>query len=196
MRTSSVAILAGVIIAGFTAWITHQAKALERDLDVNAQKIELLDKPAPDFHVTAFDGRAVSLGDYRGKKLGLVFFATWNNGSHPEMNLLSLIYKQAHKPDTDYDIVGIAVDDDLAAVKQFANDMKLQFPLALDRNREVANVYQIRILPTSLVVDTDGKVIYGSAGIGQGHLNEFMRALGVRPGDFPMEMGGPRGRGN
>src|ERR1035441_6422681 len=52
MRPSSVAIVAGIILAGFTVWITRQAKALERDLDGSSQKIVLLDKPAPDFRLT------------------------------------------------------------------------------------------------------------------------------------------------
>src|ERR1035438_8219247 len=94
MRPSSVAVLAVLGLAGFTAWITRQAKALERDLDENSQKIALLDKPAPDFRLTSLDGRTVSLADYRGKKkLVLIFWATWNNSSHPEMLMLSVLYR-------------------------------------------------------------------------------------------------------
>jgi peroxiredoxin len=197
MRPSSVAIVAGVILAGFTVWITRQAKALERDLDVSSQKIALLGKPAPDFHLTSSDGRTVSLAEYHGrKKLALVFWASWNNGSHPEMLMLGVMYQRTHTPDSDFDIVGIAVDDNQAAVKQFAADSKLPFPLVLDRSREVANAYQIRSLPTALIVDTDGKVIYGNVGFAPGRQNDFARQLGIRPGDFRMEMGAPRGRGN
>jgi len=197
MRPSSAAIVAGVVLVGFTVWITHQAKVLERDLDVNSQKIALLDKPAPDFSLTAADGRTVSLADYRGKKkLVLVFWATWNNGSHPEMLMLGVMYQRFRTPDSDFDIVGIAVDDDSAAVKQFAADSKLPFPTILDRNRAVTNAYQIRSLPTALLIDTDGKVAYGSVGFTQARQNEFARRLGLRPGDFRMEMGAPRGRGN
>jgi peroxiredoxin len=197
MSASSVAIVAGVILTGFTVWITHQAKALERELDVSAQKIALLDKPAPDFHLTSFDGRPVSLGDYRGKKkLALVFWATWNNGSHPEMLMLGLIYDRSHTPDSDFDVVGIAVDDDPAAVKQFAADSRLSFPLVLDRNREVTNAYQIRSLPTELIIDTSGKITYGGVGFTQERQNQFARQLGLQPENFRMDMGGPRGRGN
>jgi peroxiredoxin len=196
MRTSSLAILAGVVLAGFTVWITRQAKALERDLDASSQKIALLDKPAPDFRLTSSDGRTVSLADYRGKKLVLVFWATWNNGSHPEMLMLGVMYQRVHTPDSDFDIAGIAVDDDQAAVKRFAADSKLPFPVVLDHNREVTNAYQIRSLPTALIVDPDGKVIYGTVGFTQQRQSELAQHLGLRPGDFRMEMGAPRGRGN
>ncbi len=195
MRPSSVAIAGGVILAGFTAWITHQAKALERDLDGNSQKIVLLDKPAPDFHLTSSDGRPVSLADYHGKKLVLVFWATWNNGSHPEMLVLSQLYDRARTPQNDFAIVGIAVDDDLAAVKRFAADSKLPYPVILDRNREVTNTYQIRTLPTALIIDGDGKVTYGGAGIARDRQGDFARHLGIQ-GDFRMGLGAPRVRSN
>jgi len=198
MRASSVAVVAGVILAGFTVWITLQAKALERDLDATAQKIVLLDKSAPDFRLTASDGRSVSPADYRGKKkLALVFWASWNNGSHPEMLMLGMMYDRAHTSDSDFDIAGIAVDDDLAAMKKFAADSKISFPLALDRNRAVTNAYHIRSLPTELIIDPDGKVSYGSAGFTQAHQAQFIERLGLRPGDLRMEMMGvPRGRRN
>jgi len=196
MRPSSVAIVAGVILAGFTVWITRQAKALEKDLDVTSQKIVLLDKPAPDFHLTSTDGRQVSLADYRGKKLVLAFWATWNNASHPEMLMLGMSYERVRTPGNDFAILGIAVDDDIAAVKRFAADSKLPFPVVLDHNREVTNSYQIRSLPTALVIDADGKVVYGGVGFSQNRQIELAEHLGLRPGDFRMEMGGPRGRGN
>ena len=198
MRPSSVAVLAVLGLAGFTAWITRQAKALERDLDENSQKIALLDKPAPDFRLTSLDGRTVSLADYRGKKkLVLIFWATWNNLSHPEMLMLSVLYQRNHTPESDFDMLGISLDDETAAVRTFAGESKIPFPLALDPNRSTANAYQIRSLPTLLLIDASGKVAYGSAGFAQRGQNEFAQRLGIRPGDFQMEMGAPNGgRGN
>ncbi len=194
MRPSAVAIVAVLILAGFTVWITRQSKSLERDLEVGGQRIALLDKPAPDFHLTSSDGRSLSLADYRGKKkLLMVFWATWNNGSHPEMFMLALLYQRVHVPESDYDIVGVAVDDDLPAVKQFAADNKIGFPLVLDHNREITDAYKIRSLPTALILDTDGKVTYGSVGYEQRSQIEFARRLGVR--DIRMDMMGVRGGG-
>ena len=194
MRPSSVAIVAGVILAGFTVWITRQAKALETDLDGRGRRIALLDKPAPDFQLTSIDGRSVSLADYRGKKkLLLIFWATWNNGSHPEMFMLSLIYQRFHTPASEFDVAGVAVDDDASAVKQFAAANKIEFPLVIDHNRAVTGAYQIRSLPTAVIVDLDGKISYGSVGFEQRSQVEFARQLGLPR----MEMMGVRGvRGN
>ncbi|HUB78021.1 MAG TPA: TlpA disulfide reductase family protein [Bryobacteraceae bacterium] len=195
MRPSPVAIVAGVILAGFTIWITHQAKALERDLDANSLKIALLDKPAPDFHLTSFDGRPVSLAGLRGKKLVLMFWATWNNTSHPEMLMLSMTYDRARTTESDFNVVAVAVDDDQTAVRKFAADSRIPFPLVLDHNRDLANAYRIRSIPTALIIDGDGKIVYGVVGA-QRNQGEFARQLGISPRDFRMELGAPRGRGN
>jgi peroxiredoxin len=194
MRPSAVAIVAGLILTGVTVWITREAKALENDLEVGGRRIALLDKPAPDFHLTTADGRSVSLADYHGKKkLLVIFWASWNNGSHPEMFWLNLLYRRSHTPESAFDIVGIAVDDDLAAVKQFAAESKTEFPLALDHNRALTDAYQVRSLPTAFIIDQDGKITYGSVGYEQRSQVEFARRL-----DLPqMQMMGVRGaRGN
>jgi peroxiredoxin len=195
MRPSSVAALAVFILAGFTAWITRQAKTLEQDLDGGSQKIALADKPAPDFHLTSLDGSPVSLADYRGKKkLVLVFWASWNNASHPEMLMVGGLYKNNHTPESDFEVIGVSVDDDKAAAKQFVTDSKTPFPVVMDHDRAVADAYKVRSIPTVLLIDTDGKVTYGSVGFNQRGQFEFAQRLGVRPVDPRMEMRSPNGR--
>jgi peroxiredoxin len=197
MRPSSAVIVAGVILAGFTIWITRQAKALEKDLDSTSQKIVLLDKLAPDFHLTTYDGHNVALSDYRGrKKLALIFWASWNNGSHPQMLMLGQTYRRIHTDDSDFDVVAIAVDDDAAAVKQFVTDSKITFPVVLDHERAVTNAYQIRRVPTALVIDTSGKVVYGAVGFARERQGDFANQLGLSRDVFQLEMGAPHGRRN
>ncbi|MEI9971171.1 MAG: TlpA disulfide reductase family protein [Ignavibacteriota bacterium] len=126
----------------------------------------------------------------------LIFWATWNNGSHPEMLMLGQVYQRIHVPESDFDILGIAVDDELAAVKQFAADSNLTYPLALDHHREIADAYQIRSVPTALIVDTSGKITYGSVGFARDRQFALASQLGFSPSQFQMNMGAPRGRGN
>jgi thioredoxin-like negative regulator of GroEL len=68
----------------------------------------------------------------------------------------------------------------------------------LDKDRTVTNAYQIRSVPTVILIDAGGKVEFGSAGISQrGQGSELAQRLGIRGGDFRMEMRAPNaGRGN
>jgi peroxiredoxin len=194
-RPSPAAIAAIAILVGFTAWITRQAKALEKDLNATSQKIALLDRPAPDFHRTTLDGHPVSLADYRGKKLVLIFWASWNNASHPSMMTLSSLYQNGHKPDSDFEMLGVSLDEDRAAAEKFISEGRTPFPTVLDDKRSLANTYQVRSLPTALLIDADGKVVYGFPGVNQRGLGgEWAQRLGIPEGGR-MERG-PFGRGN
>jgi peroxiredoxin len=196
-RPSSAAIAAMVILAGFTVWITMQAKTLERDLDGSSQKISLLGKPAPDFNQTALDGHAVSLANSHGRHLVLAFLASWNNASHTSMAMLRDLYDNNQRPDSNFDIVGISLDDDRAAAQSLSPDSKNGFPIVLDKGRAIANAYQIRTLPTILLVDTDGKVTYGVVGPSQRGQMELAQRMGLQPRNFRMDMRAPNaGRGN
>jgi peroxiredoxin len=198
MRSSPGPVLAVLALAGFTAWITRQAKTLEQDLDASSQKVALLDQPAPDFRLTSLDGRAVSLADYRGKKkLVLVFWASWNNASHPEMLSFSGMYRRSHTPESEFEMVGIGVDDERAAAQAFVSQNHIPFPVLLDRNRSVTNAYRIRSVPTALLISAGGEVEFGSVGFTQRESFEFPRRLGIRDENFPVEMRAPNaGRGN
>ena len=181
-RPSSVAALALLVLGVVTVWVTRQAKVLESDLAANSQKIFLLDKSAPDFHLAASDGHPVALSDYRGKKLVLAFFGTWNNASHPGMAALSQLH-QSRKPESGFEVVAVAVDDDQAAAQNFVKQAKIPFPVVLDPGRTVTNAFQIRIVPTVLLIDGSGKIEYGSAGFNQRYGFELGRRLGV-PHEF------------
>ena len=194
VRPSSAIVLAGVALAVFAVWITRQAKTLEQDLDGNSTKIALLDKPATDFRLTALDGRTFSLADYHGKKkLVLVFWAPWNTASHAMLTMMNMVHAE-QKTEFDFDVLSISVDDDRAAAQKFVTDSKLPFPVVLDQNRAITDSYRVRVVPTALLIDTDGKVIFGAAG--PRATNELLQRLGLANNGFRFGRGGNGGRGN
>jgi hypothetical protein len=50
-------------------WLVGSSITFARDIRIN--------EPAPDFHATTFDGREISLADYKGRVLIINFWATW-----------------------------------------------------------------------------------------------------------------------
>ena len=192
MRFSPAALCATVALAAFTVWITWRAKGLELDLGGNATKLALVGKQAPDFHLPALDGRTVSLSDYRGKKLAVVFWASWNNGSHPAMASLGLFYRDNRPADANFDLVAISVGDDRKAVQDFVTQSKVTFPVLLDSSEATAKAFQVRSIPAVAVIDGDGKVTWGSVGFTQRWGFDLAHELGVT--NFRgMEFGGPNG---
>lgn len=62
-----------------------------------------------------------------------------------------------HK-DTGFVMVAISVDADPKVVPPFVEEHGLTFPVALDPRMEVANLYSVRALPSSFILDRAGSM--------------------------------------
>jgi peroxiredoxin len=195
MRTNigAAGIVGLVILAAFTIWIDRQAKAVEIGALATARTPALSGKRAPDFSLAALDGHTVSAADYRGKrKVAVLFWASWCGPCRTEIPVLNRFYAMAHKPDSDFDMVAISVDDDAAAASQFASEMKIPYPVLLDRGMKTADAFRVDSVPTIFIVDRDGKVEYARAGYAPGEEMLMAQRLGVN--DFMPFQGGFRVR--
>jgi peroxiredoxin len=119
-------------------------------------------QPAPDFTLQTFDGQSLTLSDLRGQVVVLNFWATWCPPCRAEMPALQEVY-DAHAND---DLVVVAVDQNESAeqVAAFRSELKLSFPLLLDRQYVVTDRYRVGLLPSTFFIDGDGvirDVVYG-----------------------------------
>src|SRR4029453_14047441 len=122
--------LAIACLASFTAWITWHAKALEKSLH---EGISMGDKRAPDFQWPSLDGRTFAPGDFHGKKNVVVnFWASWCGPCRIELPALASFYQRTHKPDSDYEILSISIDEYRDSAQGAAASMKAPFPVLFD----------------------------------------------------------------
>ncbi|HWP23833.1 MAG TPA: TlpA disulfide reductase family protein [Candidatus Binatia bacterium] len=105
------------------------------------------------FNLQTLDGKAISLGSFRGKPLVLNFFASWCDPCREEMPIINEL---AAKSAGGYNLLGIAVEDSRAAVMQFAEENKFVFPIALDLNSTVKRAYRIFGPPATFFIDGGG----------------------------------------
>jgi cytochrome c biogenesis protein CcmG, thiol:disulfide interchange protein DsbE len=132
---------------------------------------------APDFILTAIDGSQVKLSDLRGKVVLLNFWATWCPPCKAEMPDLNALHQQ-YGSQRGFMVIAIdAGDDSPEAVKAFAQQYGLDFPLLLDPGDQVSDgLYTVRALPTSLLIDRQGKI--HSQWLGQLSKSEMLTRLG------------------
>lgn len=136
-------------------------------------------KPAPDFRLKTFDGRAVSLDDYRGRVVLLDFWATFCPpcvAALPELQAL-----HAKHGARGFSIVGVTVDDRAALVQKATSRAKVTYPI-LQATPEVWNAYKVNALPALILVGRDGRIIkrYGGEADKQAMLAEIERAISAR----------------
>ncbi|WP_163530770.1 TlpA disulfide reductase family protein [Halobacillus ihumii] len=117
---------------------------------------------APDFKLQTLKGENVKLSDYRGKRVMVNFWATWCPPCRAEMPDMEKFYQNK-------DVVILAVnltqtEGNLQEVKDFVNEYRLSFPVLLDNESKVAMNYEIRPIPTSFMIDSNGIIQHKALG--------------------------------
>jgi thiol-disulfide isomerase/thioredoxin len=133
-------------------------------------------EPLPNFALMGLDGQVLSPAEWQGKAVLLNFWATWCPPCREEIP--DLIELQAKYSDR-LQIVGFSVDEGSPdAVKGFVQKARLNYPVAIVSPEFQAKFGGILGLPTSFVVDTNGRVVQKHVGLRDPALYEVeIRAL-------------------
>ncbi len=133
-----------------------------RQLSVDAAMRELdLIKPSrtrlvQDFTLPLVDGKSFRLINYRGRTVLINFWATWCPPCLEEMPALERLWRQQKA--SGFVLLAVSLDSDPGLVRPFLSRHRLTFPVALDPKFEVANLYGVRALPATFVVDRLGNL--------------------------------------
>jgi cytochrome oxidase Cu insertion factor (SCO1/SenC/PrrC family) len=135
-------------------WGAPQVLDSLRTLRGIAQRSDPGGGTAPAFRLGTTDGRQVALEDMRGRPVVINFWAVGCPPCRTEMPLLDRL-ASAHP-----DLVLLLVDvhDDPGAARRFLADLRVRTPALLDRNSDVAALYGVAGLPTTLFVKPDGVI--------------------------------------
>jgi thiol-disulfide isomerase/thioredoxin len=113
---------------------------------------------APDFKLSDINGKEYQLSDLQGKMVIVNVWASWCKPCQYEMPAMQKIYEKY----SDKDLILLAVNntyqDNLADVIEFVDVNKLTFPILLDVEGEVSNLYQVQALPSTYFIDRSGKI--------------------------------------
>jgi len=146
-----------VAIVGVVLWVDRPADdgvtSVNLTGDIAAAAPEV-GAPAPDFRITTTDGKVVSLSDYKGQPVWLVFGASWCADCRAEAADLQATY-QTFK-DKGLQVLQVSIEEDTQAVKDYAGRVGLTFPMAADPQTIVAGQYRILGIPTHYFIDRDG----------------------------------------
>jgi peroxiredoxin len=112
---------------------------------------------APTFELQTIDGEPVSLEQYRGQVVLLNFWATWCPPCRIEMPGFQRVYRD--KRDQGFVVLGLSTDQGgRAVVRQFLNERGITFPVAMASARVVQDFGGVRALPTSFLIDREGRI--------------------------------------
>ncbi|MGX9133791.1 thiol-disulfide oxidoreductase ResA [Rummeliibacillus sp. JY-2-4R] len=111
---------------------------------------------APNFSLVDLNGETHKLSDYKGQGVLLNFWGTWCKPCKKEMPAINEQYKQFK--DHGVQILGINIAQTDLEVSSYADKLGVEFPIAIDKTKSVMRAYNVDPLPTTVLINKDGKI--------------------------------------
>lgn len=142
---------------------------------VDTEKSEVGFK-APAFTVRNLKGQRVQLADYKGKVVILNLWATWCGPCRVEMPGMENLYRRYRSQGLE--ILAVSLDKGSPEkVRIFADEYRLSFPVLMDSEREVENLYHTLTIPTTFVIDKKGMIVAEVEGAKHWESEETFKAV-------------------
>ncbi len=147
---------------------------------MSAHAAELLDEDAvaPDFALRTLDGDNFRLSEQRGNVVLLGFWARWCGDCRQSMAALNEIH--AKYKTAGLVVWGINVDEREDQARAMAASLALAFPVLLDNNRSVSGQFNLKAMPTLILIDREGRIRFTHSGFERGQqqlIAEHLRQL-------------------
>lgn len=112
---------------------------------------------APDFSLKNSQGDSLSISQYNNQVILINFWATWCAPCVSEMASLDRLY-QKYK-DRGFVVLAISVDEDgWKPIDEFLKKIPVTFPILLDLDYKVADLYGTYRVPESYLIDKKGNI--------------------------------------
>ena len=119
---------------------------------------------APDFTLEDMDGESYKLRDYRGKVVLINFWATWCPPCRKEMPALEALYKKLGGES--FAVLAVNQWEDPDHVFAYTGELNVfpTFPILFDPESKLSAEYGVKGLPTSFLIDKQGRLAYRAVG--------------------------------
>ena len=116
---------------------------------------------APTFSLPG-QNKTIDLSKYRGKVVYLDFWASWCDPckrSFPWMNKLQEQYGR-----NGFEIIAVNLDSSRQDAEDFLAKVPATFDVAFDSKGKTAEIYKLKAMPSSYLIDRQGKLVHKSLG--------------------------------
>ena len=128
---------------------------------------------APDFTATALDGRSVDLAAHKGQPAVIRFFSPDCKYCKADTKVFNEYY-EAYR-DKGLLLVYIDTEADREAAAAFVKELNIRFPLIVDADRALATRYQVRVVPQTIVLSPEHRIVCAfMGGVSKEQLDEII----------------------
>ena len=165
VNTFWLAVIAVVLVAaaGFLIWRSWQGAGGVGSAPLADAVGVQVGQVAPDFIVPTLDGSSFTLAGQRGKPTIIFFMAYWCSTCIPEARALTRLQQEYGEQ-----LSIIAIDLDPSSTPEALSRFKSaadngDYIWAFDTSQQVANALQVQALDTTLILDSEGRIVYRDA---------------------------------
>jgi peroxiredoxin len=156
------------------------APSLTEDQDDQQQELvsgSLINNLAPEFTLMTLDGQQIRVDEFRGRYGLINFWATWCAPCLNELPVFQSRYQSSISDD--FFILAVNAGEPRERIQVFLNDLNLAFPILLDPESEVQQMYQVKGFPVSYILDREGIIRFIHYGeLTAPQLEEYLSKVG------------------
>ena len=130
---------------------------------------------APDFTLRTTSGPNLRLQEQRGGVVMINFWASWCGPCRQEMPQLNKLYDKYRS--AGFVLLGVNVDQDARQASELALKLGVKFPILLDSEKTVSRLYDLSTMPTTVLIDRDGRVRYVHNGYRAGYEDTYEKQI-------------------
>jgi len=140
-------------------------------------------KSLPDVNIQELNGKKINIQDYadNGKVTVLSFWATWCVPCKKELDNISEYYEDWQE-DYNMELVAISVDNarSITKIKTVVDSKGWEYEILSDKNGDLKRALNFQAVPYTMVIDTEGNIVYRHDGYVEGdeyELEELLKKL-------------------
>jgi peroxiredoxin len=130
---------------------------------------------APDFTLPTLGGPNLRLQEQRGRVVLVNFWATWCGPCRVEMPHLNRLYDKYR--DAGFVLLAVNIDEDPKTAANLAAKLGMRFPVLLDTDKKVSRLYDLSAMPSTMLIDRDGRVRYTHRGYRDGYEQTYEQQI-------------------
>ena len=132
----------------------------------------------PNLRIKMLNGKYAKIHDFIKDGPTIIdFWATWCEPCKKQMRYLDLFYN--HFKSYGFNVLAINTDSpkSMSKVKPYIRTKGFEFNVAVDPNRQIYKKLKIQQMPTTIIIDKQGKVVYRHKGYVPGDESGILKAI-------------------
>jgi len=134
----------------------------------------------PAVTLKTIDGQSVRMDTISngGKPIIIDFFATWCKPCQRELDAIAEVYDD-WKEETGVKIITVSIDQaqNVQKVKPLVSNHGWEYEVFLDTNEELKRAFGVQMIPYTMIIDGNGKVVYQHTGYSDGVEEELINKV-------------------